>query len=75
MTQENIYVLEGGASIQVQRIIGQKFFLKSNINFIRQFFYEIEFKPISKRQFETLEAMRILNNIQKTYIIRYVISK
>jgi hypothetical protein len=55
------YVLEGKASNQVQRIIGQKIFLKSNINFIRQYFYQTVFKPISKRQFETSEAMRILN--------------
>jgi hypothetical protein len=69
MTQPNIYVLEGGASNQVQRIIGQNFFLQSNVDdFIRQFFYQTEFKPISKRQFETSEAMRILN-------IRHVILK
>jgi hypothetical protein len=37
MTQPNNYVLEGGASNQVQCIIGQKFFLKSDINFIRNF--------------------------------------
>jgi hypothetical protein len=43
MTQPNNYVLEGGASNQVQRIIGQKCFLKSDINFIRQFFYQTEF--------------------------------
>jgi hypothetical protein len=45
MTQPNIYsyVLEGGASNQVQRIIGQKFFLKSDISSIRQFFYQTEF--------------------------------
>jgi hypothetical protein len=35
------YVLEGGASNQVQRIIRQKFFLKSDINYIRQFFYQL----------------------------------
>jgi hypothetical protein len=46
----------------------QKFFLKSDINFTRQFLYQSEFKPISKRQFETSEAMRILN-------IRHAISK
>jgi hypothetical protein len=40
MTQPNIYVIEGEASNQAQRFIGQKFFLISNINFIRQFFYE-----------------------------------
>jgi hypothetical protein len=68
MTQPNIYVLEGGASNQVHRIISQKCFLKSDINFVRQFFYETEFKPISKCQFETSETMRILN-------IRHVISK
>jgi hypothetical protein len=68
MTQPKLYVLEVGASNQVQCIIGQKFFLKSDINFMRQFFYQTEFEPISKRQFETLEAMRILN-------IRHVISK
>jgi hypothetical protein len=44
MTQPNIYVLEGGASNQVQRIIGQNFFLKSDISCIRPF--------------ETSEAMR-----------------
>jgi hypothetical protein len=43
-----------------QKIISQKFFLKSHINFIRQCFYQSKFKPISKRQFETSEA-RILN--------------
>jgi hypothetical protein len=37
------YVLEGGASNQVRRIISQNFFFKSGINFIRQFFYETEF--------------------------------
>jgi hypothetical protein len=31
-TQPNIYVLVGGASNQVQRNIGQKFLLKSDIN-------------------------------------------
>jgi hypothetical protein len=67
MTQPNIYILEGGASNQVQRIIGQNFFLKSEINFIRQFFHQAEFKPISKSQFETLEVRRMLN-------IRHVIS-
>jgi hypothetical protein len=46
----------------------EKIFFKSDINFISQFFYQTEFKPISKRQFETLEAMRILN-------IPHVISK
>jgi hypothetical protein len=68
MTQPNIYVLEGGASNQVKRIIGQKIFLKSDINFIRQFFYQSEFKPTSKRQFESSEAMCTLN-------IRHVISR
>jgi hypothetical protein len=43
MTQPNNYVLEDGTFNQVQRIIGQKFFLKSDINFIPQFFYQIEF--------------------------------
>jgi hypothetical protein len=43
MTQLNIYVLEVGASNQIQRIIGQIFFLKSDINFIRQFSYQTEF--------------------------------
>jgi hypothetical protein len=44
MTQPNIYyVLEGGASNQVQRIIGQKFVLKSDIHFKRKFFYQTEF--------------------------------
>jgi hypothetical protein len=43
MTQTNNYVLEGGASNQVQRIIGQKFFSMSDINFIRKFFYQTEF--------------------------------
>jgi hypothetical protein len=59
---------KSGASNQVQRIIGQKLFMKSDINFIRQFSYQTEFLPISKRQFETSELMRILN-------IRHVISK
>jgi hypothetical protein len=36
MTQPNNYVLEGGASNHVQRIIGQNIFLKSDINFKRQ---------------------------------------
>jgi hypothetical protein len=36
-------VLEGGASNQVWRIIGQKLFLKLDINFIRQFFDQTEF--------------------------------
>jgi hypothetical protein len=46
MTQLNIYVLEGGASNQVQRIIALVRFLKkikSDINFKRQFFYQTEF--------------------------------
>jgi hypothetical protein len=68
MTQPNKYVLEGGASNQVYRIIGQKFFLKSDINFIRQFFYQSEFKPSRKRQFETSEVIRILK-------IRHVIPR
>jgi hypothetical protein len=68
MTQPNIYVLEGGAFNQVQRIIGQNFFLKSDINFMRQFFYQTEFKLIIKLQFETSAVMRILN-------IRHVMSK
>jgi hypothetical protein len=52
------YVLERFKS-SLERIIGQNFFLKSDINFIRQFFYQTKFYPISKRQFETSEAMRI----------------
>jgi hypothetical protein len=56
--QPYIYVLEG-ASNQVQRIIGQNFFLKSGINFIIQLFYQTEFKPISKRQVETSAAMHV----------------
>jgi hypothetical protein len=50
------------------RIIGQKFILQSNVNFIRQFFYNSKFKPISKRQFVTSEVIRIFN-------IRHVISR
>jgi hypothetical protein len=61
MIQPNIYILEGGASNQIQRLISQNFFLKSDINFIRQFFFQTDFKPIRKRQFESSEAMRILN--------------
>jgi hypothetical protein len=68
MTQPHIYVLESGVLNQVKRIIGQKFFLKSDINFIRQLLYQTEFKTISNRQFETSEAMCILK-------IRHVISK
>jgi hypothetical protein len=68
MNQPNIYDLKGGASNQVQHIIAQNFFLKSDINFISQFFFQTEFKPISKRQFGTSEVMCILN-------IRHVISK
>jgi hypothetical protein len=53
--------LKAGLQIMyVYRIIGQKFFLKLDINFICQFFYETEFKQISKRQFETSEAMCII---------------
>jgi hypothetical protein len=59
MTQPNYCVLEGG---------GSKFLVKLDINFIHQLFYQTEFQPISKRQCETSEAMRILN-------IRHVISK
>jgi hypothetical protein len=58
MTQQNIYVLEGGASNQVWRIIGQNFFLKSDINFIRQFCYQTDFLPISECKFESLEAIQ-----------------
>jgi hypothetical protein len=36
-------ILEGGASKQVERIIGQNCFLKSDIDFLRQFFYQTEF--------------------------------
>jgi hypothetical protein len=43
-------------------------FVGGAIDLIRQFFYQTKLKPISKRQFETSEAMRILN-------IRHVISK
>jgi hypothetical protein len=43
MTQPKNYALEGGACKQVKRIIGQNFFLKSDINIIRQFFYQTEF--------------------------------
>jgi hypothetical protein len=43
MTQLKNYVLEGGAFKQLQRIIGANFFLKSDINFIRQFFCHTEF--------------------------------
>jgi hypothetical protein len=68
MTQPNIYVLEGVVSNHVERIIGRNFFLKSDINFIRQFVYQTVFLPIRKRQLETSEATRILN-------IRHVISK
>jgi hypothetical protein len=68
MTQPNIYVLERGASNEVQRIIDQKFFLKSDINVISQFFCKTKFKPISKRLFEFSEEMRILN-------IRHVITR
>jgi hypothetical protein len=63
MTQPNNYVLGGGGFQSSWRIIGQKFFFKADINFIRQFF-----TAISKSQFESSEAMRILN-------IRHVISK
>jgi Zn finger protein HypA/HybF involved in hydrogenase expression len=39
---------------QIQRIIGQKLFLKSDqLHTSILFFYQREFKPISKRQFET----------------------
>jgi hypothetical protein len=58
MTPPNI--LEGGPSNQVQRIIGQNFFSKSDINFVRQFFHQTKLKPI-ERQFETSETMCILN--------------
>jgi hypothetical protein len=67
MTQLKIYVLEGGASTRLAHLWSE-FFLEIRINFIRQFFYHTEFKPISKRQFETSKAMRILNK-------RHVISK
>jgi hypothetical protein len=62
----------GGASNQAQRIIGQIFFFRSDINFIRQFFYQTEFKPISKHQFETSEMMRILNSYIHTYHLRFI---
>jgi hypothetical protein len=45
-----------------------EFFFKSDINFISQFFYQSEFKPINKRQFEPSEVMHIMN-------IRHVISR
>jgi hypothetical protein len=56
------------ASNQAQHIIGQNFVLKSDINIVRQIFYQTEFKLISILQFETSEEMRILN-------IHHVISK
>jgi hypothetical protein len=68
MTQPNINVLEGRASNQAQRIIGQKFFLISDISFICQKSYIKLYLNQSAIQFETLEVMRILN-------IRHVISK
>jgi hypothetical protein len=40
--------------------IFKNFFLKSDMNFIRQFVNQNEFKPISKRQFVTSKVMRIL---------------
>jgi hypothetical protein len=66
MPQPSNYILEGGASNQVQRIICQKFILKSDINFIRillsnWILTNQQNFSISKRPFETLEAMRILN--------------
>jgi hypothetical protein len=42
MTQPNIYVLEGGPSNQVQRIIGQKFFLFSLSVYNLNFAYDIK---------------------------------
>jgi hypothetical protein len=41
------------------KALGQDFFLKSDIYFIRQLFYQSEYKPTGKRQFETSEVMRI----------------
>jgi hypothetical protein len=63
-----MYVLEGGASNQVQRIIGQNFFLTSisyvnssiKLNFNQSAYVDLNS--------EVSEAMRILN-------IRHVISK
>jgi hypothetical protein len=42
MTQPNIYILEDRASNQVQHIIGQNFFLKSDIN-LQTDYYQTEF--------------------------------
>jgi hypothetical protein len=59
MTQPKILALEAELLIKPSASLVR--------NFIRLFFYQTKFKPISKRQFETLEVMRILN-------IRHVIS-
>jgi hypothetical protein len=66
MTQPNNYVLEGVASNQDQRIIGQKIFLKSDINFM--LLSKLNFNQSTKVNLKTSEAMRILS-------IRHVISK
>jgi hypothetical protein len=60
MTQQNIMSLKAGPN-QVHGIINQIFFLKSDINFMCQFFSQTEFYPINKCQFETSEAMGISN--------------
>jgi hypothetical protein len=67
MTQQNSYVSEGGASNQVSAPLVRNSLNQTSISYVN-YSIELNFNQTSKRQFETSEAMRILN-------IRHVISK
>jgi hypothetical protein len=56
---------KAGLPIKSNASLVRIFFLKSVINFILEFFSQTEFKPISKRQFETSELMHIFLQILK----------
>jgi hypothetical protein len=67
MTQPNKYIRRRGfksclahhwSDLFLETVSETDFLL--DVNFIRQFFYQTEFEPTSKRQFETSEAMSIL---------------
>jgi hypothetical protein len=60
--------MDAGLKIGPSTLLVRIFFVQSGDSFIREFFYQSEFEPISKRQFVTSEVIRILN-------IRHVISR
>jgi hypothetical protein len=63
MTQPNNYVLEGSASNQVSVLLVRIFsWIQTSISNVN-FSVKLNFKPISKLQFEISEAMRILEYV------------